>query len=54
MTKYMTAAKANANTRQPIDIRAAGKPSKLDAESDEPDGNPGILFDPGRPPGASG
>ena len=48
--RYMTAANANAKTRHPIDIRAAGKPSKLDWESVTGTGD--ILFDPGN--GASG
>ena len=45
------AAKANANTRQPMAIRAAGKPSKLDRTGLT--GGSTIPLDPGSPPGAS-
>ena len=47
------AAKANANTRQPMAIRAAGNPSKLDRTPPALTGVSMIPLDPGRPPGAS-
>ena len=50
--KYKMAAKAKANTRHPIEIRAAGNPSKLLSESVTGSGS--IPFDPGKPPGKSG
>ena len=46
------AAKAKAKTRHPIEIRAAGNPSKLLSESVTGSGS--IPFDPGKPPGKSG
>ena len=48
----MSAAKAKAKTRQPMEISAAGNPSKSDLESCVTGG--GMGCDPGNPPGTSG
>ena len=50
----MTAAKAKAKTRHPMEINAAGNPLKVDFESITGLVVGVIPWEPGNPPGASG